>query len=271
MFQTGNQLKGYIQSESKTNNISSNSGYNYYFTREFLQKLYNLDRKRFVLKGSYSQFVNLGKIVRPITDIDIVTFDKFSLGQEQINTVINESKEIKFKILSDFMTTNSTLNYKILCDFDGKTGRISIDFKKEEVEDSSLREMPVFFSKDKVFTTQVNSLEKHLADKLFVVLLHLRLSAEFSKDFRRFKDFFDIYRILSTSVVDEKKVMELLEKRIKEDEFLKGYSLTGPFFTQKFVEENKTSWKEDKKKYQFLTEDLFEDVVEKTNDFLRRK
>ena len=271
MFETGNQLKGYIQRETKEHNMDSNYGYNYYFTRALLEKLYNKEKMELVLKGSYSQFIRLGMLARPLTDIDIVTFGKVEHAKEHIDSVLKSNDGIKFKVLNQFTTTNATLNYKILCDFDGKTGRISMDLKREELLDFSESHMPILFSKDNIFKTQSVSIEDHLASKLFVVLLHLKLYSALSRDFRRFKDFFDIYTILGSAVIDEKKVMEMLQRKIKQDEFLRDYELQGTLFKPEFVKENEREWEIDKNKYNFLTNTSFKEAVEVTNEFIGRK
>lgn len=271
MIGTGNQLKGYIQRESKNINIHSNYAYNYYFSRVFLEKLYNNEKMKLVLKRSYSQFIKLGNIYRPLTDINIITFDKMEDAKDQIDQVINQNNDIRFKIINTFTTTNATLNYKILCDFDGKTGRISMDLKRDEILDFSDAKMPVLFSKDKTFDTQAISIEEHLASKLYVVLLHLKLYSVLSREFRRFKDFFDIHTILGTANIDEYKVMKILERKIRQDEFLRDYELDGPLFKKGFVENNQNSWNKDKKDLQFLSDTSFEDAVDLTNEFISRR
>lgn len=273
MIETGNQLKGYIQRETNKCKINSNYGYNYFFTRAFIEKIYHNISMKLVLKGSYSQFIRLGKIERPLTDIDIITYNRIEDAKEQIDDIINnnDNSNIKFKILNQFTTTNATLNYKILCDFDGKTGRISLDLKREEILDYSPAPMPLLFTKDKTFITQSISIEEHLASKLYIVLLHMKLYTVLSRNFRRLKDFFDIHTILGSGNIDEHKVFEILEKRIKEDEFLRDYELQRPLFKQSFIEDNKNNWEIDKKKYQFLTPTTFNDAVEVTNDFIKKK
>lgn len=273
MIETGNQLKGYIQRETNKYKINSNYGYNYFFTRAFIEKIYHNISMKLVLKGSYSQFIRLGKIERPLTDMDIITYNRIEDAKEQIDDIINnnDNSNIKFKILNQFTTTNATLNYKILCDFDGKTGRISLDLKREEILDYSPAPMPLLFTKDKTFITQSISIEEHLASKLYIVLLHMKLYTVLSRNFRRLKDFFDIHTILGSGNIDEHKVFEILEKRIKEDEFLRDYELQGPLFKQSFIEDNKNNWEIDKKKYQFLTPTTFNDAVEVTNDFIKKK
>lgn len=261
----------YVDNKIDENGLFEYSWYNYYFSRVFLEKLYNNEKMKLVLKGSYSQFIKLGNIYRPLTDIDIITFDKMEDAKDQIDQVINQNNDIRFKIINTFTTTNATLNYKILCDFDGKTGRISMDLKRDEILDFSDAKMPVLFSKDKTFDTQAISIEEHLASKLYVVLLHLKLYSVLSREFRRFKDFFDIHTILGTANIDEYKVMKILERKIRQDEFLRDYELDGPLFKKGFVENNQNSWNKDKKDLQFLSDTSFEDAVDLTNEFISRR
>ncbi|MDD2208033.1 MAG: nucleotidyl transferase AbiEii/AbiGii toxin family protein [Bacilli bacterium] len=269
VIETGNQLKGYIQRESKKFKISSNYGYNYYFTRVFLEELYKKNHN-YILKGSIAQFTRLAKLERPITDIDLITCGKISDAKDIIDEVISNTNIIKFKILNQFTTTNATINYKILCDFDGKTGRISLDFKKDNSIDFSEVEMPNYFSKDKSFLTLSSSIEEHLASKLYVILLHLKLYSELSREFRRFKDFFDVHTILGSANIDQVKVIEILQRKIKEDEFLRDYELYGPLFKSDFIKDNQNNWDNDKKKYQFLTDTEFKDAVEVTNEYISK-
>ena len=271
MIETGNQLKGYIQRETNNLNINSNYGYNYYFTRAFLENLYNNIKMKLVLKGSYAQFVRLEKINRPLTDIDIITFDRIENAKQEIDNIINNTSNIKFKIINQFTTTNATLNYKILCDFDGKTGRISLDLKREEVLDYSQAKMPILFSKDQPFNTKSISIEEHLASKLYVILLHLKLHTVLAREFRRLKDFFDIHTILGSSNIDEYKVISILKRKIKQDEFLRDYELDGPLFKKDFIEENKSNWENDKKKYQFLNDTTIDEAVDVTNEFINKR
>lgn len=271
MFDSGNKLKGYIQKEAKEKQIHSNYGYNYYFSRYFLDKLYNDPKTNFILKGSYSQFCSLEKITRPLTDIDIVTFNRVQDAKDGIDEIINTKDSVKFKIVSQHTTTNATLNYKILCDFDGKTSRISIDLKREDMLDVERVSLPTFFSKDEVFDVNSSSINEHLASKLYVVLLHLKLNNVLSRNFRRYKDFYDIYQILASGIIDEGKVMEILARKIRNDEFLNDYELDGPLFQKKFITDNQEKWNNDKNKLEFLNDISFEESVETTNNFISRR
>lgn len=271
MFQDGNKLKGYIQRESKRTKMNTNYGYNYYFTRYFLQQLFNDNPTNFVLKGSYSQFINLGKIARPLTDIDIVTFDNIALAKDIIDATVADSKETKLSIRNKFITTNGTTNYKIFCDFDGKTRTISLDLRKaEENEDYLTTDMPIIFSKDEPFPTQAIPLEQHFADKLYAILLQLKQNSISGKEFRRFKDLFDIYNMLESGKINEKKVAFYLQQNINKDDLLSDYELRGRLFVPTFVDENRQGWEDSKKEYQFLTDASLIESLKATRDIVER-
>lgn len=270
MFETGNKLKGYIQKESKEQGIHTNYGYNYYFSRYFLNMLYN-NTSKFILKGSYSSFANLKTINRPLTDIDIVTFHNLSVGTELVEETLNTKSDINFRILNQFKTTNSTINYKVLASFDDKEGRISIDLKKEEALDISTKELPKLFSKDIPFDTQTISIEEHLASKIYVVLLHLKLNKELNKQFRRFKDLFDIHFILGRYDIDFDLTLELLKHKIKEDKYLNIYDLYFPYIDDDFIKNNQNIWDEDQKKLGFLDNSTFKESLDSYNEFIHKK
>ena len=143
--------------------------------------------------------------------------------------------------------------------------------KKEIATDFSEVQMPTLFSKDKKFNTTSISIEEHLASKLYVALLHLKLHTSLGRDFRRFKDFFDIYTILGSTNIDEYKVMSILQFKIQEDEFLRDYELEGKLFNKNFIDDNQSKWDNDKKEYQFLTDTTFKESVEVTNELLNKK
>ena len=73
-FKNCDSLKSYLNKESKRLNISITNVYNAFFSRDLLYRLSKIDHsKDIIVKGSFAQAVHLGKIVRPITDIDLTS------------------------------------------------------------------------------------------------------------------------------------------------------------------------------------------------------
>ncbi len=267
MFERGNQLKGYIQREVKKTPMHSNYAYNYYFCRSFLERLYN-NGEKFILKGSFSQFANLKKFTRPITDIDIVTFENLKDAKDMIDHTLSEDGKIKFVLKQRFETTNSTINYRVLCIFDTIQHLINFDLRKEEILDFEKMELPILFSKDKSFDVNSISLEEHLSNKLYICFLNLQLYNKTGKQFRRFKDFYDIYSILKYGDIDIDKTKDLLNHRVINDDLLSSYQFDDKYFNKEFVETNKALWVNDSKKYEFKSDVMFEEAVELTNEII---
>ncbi len=267
MFDRGTQLKGYIQRELKKVPMHSNYGYNYYFCRSFLERLYK-NSERFVLKGSFSQLCTLKKFTRPITDIDIVTSNNIHKADKIINDTLKEESKIRFEIKQRFETTNSTINYRVLCIFDTIEHLINFDLRKEEILDFEKTKMPEVFTKDKLFDVSTISLEEHLSNKLYVCFLNLQLYNKTGKQFRRFKDFYDIYSILNYGDIDVSKARDLLIEKVKCDDLLKKYEIKGALFTDEFVNQNVNNWAKDSKKYEFNKDVSFDDAIEITNEII---
>ena len=73
-FKNCDSLKSYLNKESKRLNISITNVYNTFFSRDLLYRLSKIDKSmNIIVKGSFAQAVHLGKIVRPITDIDLIS------------------------------------------------------------------------------------------------------------------------------------------------------------------------------------------------------
>lgn len=265
-FSNSNKLKGYIKKESMEYNIHSNYAYNYYFTRYFLECLTQLDLndQSFILAGSVSQFCNLKTLVRPITDIDIVCFREAKHFEEKIQKVINHDNSVQFEVKNKFTTPNETTNYRIMCKFDNIQHLIKIDFKRDVINDRIIpnNTMPNYFSKDKPFEIATVSLEEHMANKLYIILLNLYLYKLENKEFRRYKDFYDIYNILSRGSIDSDRTIELLNYKIQKDGLLSKFSFNDSIITSNFVSENQKHWDDDKNKLEFKDDVTFNDTVE---------
>lgn len=268
-FEKGSQLKGYIQREVKNQQIHSNYGYTYYFCRHFLEQLFNNSQK-FVLKGSFSQFTNLGRINRPLTDIDMAVLNDMEAANNMIIGLTTQTEKIKYTIKQQFITTNATINYRLLCELDNIQHLITVDLRKENNLDIVTKPLPKLFSKDQNFSVDSISLEEHLANKIYIALLNLQLNLKLGKQFRRIKDFYDIHTILSLGNFDEKRVSELLNMRIKSDDFLNSYSLYGNLFNSNFIIDQQKAWDEDAKKYNFQDNVSFQTTVDETNDLISK-
>jgi len=269
-LERGSQLKGYIQRETKEKGMHSNDAYTYYFCRDFLQRLYEMNGDTFVLKGSMSQFVNLNTLVRPITDIDMVTADSMQQANDIILALTSEKDKVQYSLQNKFVTTNATINYGLICKFDNIQHKISLDLRKQKVSTREKKEMPVYFSKDQPFDSNVVSVEEHLANKIYMSVLNLQLNQKLGKEFNRLKDFYDITKILSLTDINEELVSDLLALRIKTDGFLQDYELDGNLFSKNFANENRELWNMTGQKLGFDESVTFEEAIDSTRDIISR-
>lgn len=271
-FADGNKLKGYIKNEANAHKINSNYAFNYFFARYFLEQLSReTDGKSYVLAGSTSQFCNIKGLFRPITDIDIICFENTNDLGEKIEGVIGSPNAVMFTIKNKFITPNQTTNYRIMCKFDKIEHLIKIDLKEDKISDNLVEnDVPLYFKKDKPFKMSTISLEEHMSNKLYIILLNLFLYKTENKSFRRFKDFYDVYNILESGPIDDKKTFELLEKKISEDKILQGYSFNDKLIEPNFVFDNQKNWDEEKLRLQFLSNVSFSDTVDVYRGLLKK-
>lgn len=265
------QLKNYIRNERKNYNMNSNYAYNYYFCREFLKRLFN-QNETFVLRGSFAQLAVSKQFIRPLTDIDIITFNKIETGNNCVKDVLNTNyDDIKFEIKQCFVTTNSTIAYRIMCHLDTIQHLITLDLRKDNLCETVNTEIPHLFSNDEKFNVQAVSLEDHIANKLYVIINNLMLYKVLGKEFRRFKDFYDVYKVLGCSNINWKTVYCYLNERIKNSDFLKDYIFNRRLFDNDFIHANETKWLEDKNKYQFDSNVTFQNSLEAIDEIISRR
>ena len=269
-FENGNKLKGYLANESKRLNIHSNYAYTYYFIRKFLEMLYRENKDVFMVKGSISQLSHTVKLTRAITDADLAsTIDVFDSSYLLEKTVNKNDDAIKFRVKDRFTTTNNTINFKILCNFDHIQHLIKIDLKKQQSCDLVKKELPVVMKKDIVFDIDTYPLEMHIATKLYILLRNADKSLSVSKETRRLKDFYDLHFLLQTNYNKEllcKYFDEICNQRTDINLDLVDLDL----LNKNFIDNNEELYLSDKKRYGF--DDLnFEDLVYEAKNELEKR
>lgn len=269
-FENGNKLKGYLANESKRLNIHSNYSYTYYFIRKFLQKLYRNNPDVFTVKGSIAQLANTVRLTRAITDVDLTSgIDLIDSSYLIEKTTYDEEDPIKFKIKNRFTTTNNTINFKILCNFDYIQHLIKIDLKLDKSNDIVKKEMPIVMKKDVKFDINTVPLEKHIATKLYILLRNTDKSIVISKETRRLKDFYDLHFLLQTKFSEE-LVCKYFDEICKERNDIDLNQVDLDLLDKRFVDKNQDLYNQDKARYGF--NDLeFSDLVNETKDELVKR
>lgn len=211
MFKNVDSLKGYIKNESKKNNMTAQSGYIYFFTRQFLINLFN-QTDVFTITGNIAQVANIGRFARPITDIDIISGDSIKNIVEQFyETLKVENNGISFGLVkTPTLSSSGTFSVSLKGAYDHIEQPIGIDFKAEPPRQMITKEMPKIFSKDEDLNMQVVSLNSHLARKLYVIARGIYMRTK-GYQLSRYKDFFDVYT-MSEETFDYEQVREYYQE-----------------------------------------------------------
>jgi hypothetical protein len=261
-FENSNKLKGYLSNESKRLGIHSNKIYTMYFIRRFLEKLYANDSNTFIIKGSVAQLANTGTFTRPLTDIDAVSQIPLDESYNMVEKIIKfDYDPIKYNVLEKFTTENDTICIKILCHFDRIEHLIHFDLKKEESKCFKRTLMPIVLQKDNPLVISHSPVEKAICDKIYIILKQAELNAKSGKKVRRFKDFYDLYNMITLTKFDIKLVREYFYERWQTEGPIDLSAFKLEFANGSFIDENKSAFEEDKIKYAFLKNMNFNDLA----------
>ena len=267
-FNNDDQLKSYLKKESKRLGISITNTYTTFFSRILLDRVSSISFGELAVKGSFSELAHLNSIIRPITDIDLVS-TKYH----------NDPLIILFKAMCE---TNDDINYE-LTDFprQTKTGiykipiearygkikhRISIDFMElsKTLYDIDYKRIDPFFSNDTFFYISTPTYEEHFAEKLCII-------AESIKDDvlnTRVKDFYDIYKLYNGKY-DLDKLSYYFNKMITDRNKINTNNLSSKHLNYKFIDNHKELWNLMSKKYEFMDKEVeFEEAFEISKNIL---
>ena len=254
MFENSCQLKSYLKKESERTGISIVNCYNTFFARSLLSRLGQLSYGELIVKGSFSQLAHLGTMIRPVTDIDLIstTKDKNETLLMLWNTFYEDNPEdgVRFDLTSlPKITKTGVIKIPIVALFDKIRHPINIDFDPgiKSVLEIHYDLVPRIFSGDKNFYINTPSYEEILAEKLCIVVESNKKNVLNT----RVKDFYDIYKMHNGKYDLEKfsnyfKV--LLERRGK----ISLDSVNVEHLNKEYLEKHRQLWHDMSKKYEFL-------------------
>lgn len=252
------QLKAFLKKESERLDLSIKNTYNTFFSRLLLYRLSekNVDNS-IIVKGSFAQLVHLGKMVRPITDIDITSIEPHHDPLIiLIETMCNNNLEngIEYTLRGKPHQTYTGI-YKIpVSAVYGKINHsIGIDYRENHpcIFEKQVRKVPTIFDGDKEYDIVVPSKEETIAEKLCIIvesnkpdLLNTRI-----------KDFYDIYQIHGGEY-DLDKFSYYFEKMLEKRGKININDASTSFLTPEFVKKHQQEWEHSKKKYEFLDDEI---------------
>lgn len=267
-FESDDKLKAFLKKESKRLGVSIGNTYTTYFSRLLLERISRVCYSELYVKGSMSEIAHLKQMIRPITDIDLVSTVYHNDPLVALYQAMYDTNGNLFYELTDIPKRTKTGIYKIhiVANFGKIKHPISIDFQElsKTIYEKDYKRIEPIFIGDKFFYIYTPSYEEHLAEKLCIVL-------ESNKDNilnTRVKDFYDIYKLMGGKYDKEKLSYFFYHMLLDRNKIDISKSSTS-FLDSDYIERHKNLWQAMSKKYEFLDKDVdFRESVYLTKDVL---
>lgn len=272
-FDNYDQFKYFIKSEANRLGISVQNTYNTYFARVILETINKWSNNEVFVKGSFSEYGHVGKLVRPITDVDLVSLEG---TDKTLNTIFsalyknNKPNSINFELSKVPYQTNTGI-YKIPIEVHyGKLNHtINIDFqeKSNTIYKTSYRSIKPIFTGDYYFGVWMPTIEEYIAEKLCIVLENNKSDVLNT----RVKDFYDIWKLLECNY-NANEVEYFFGKMIVDRKKANIDNLDPSFLNAEYVERHQQIWDDISKKYEFLDKNVvFSNAVRCTKSMLNHE
>lgn len=259
-FRNLDQEKSFMKKEAKRLGITPMATYTTYYARKLLEKLALINNGDLVVKGSFSQYVHLKELTRPVLDIDLSStlshhipinilfaaiYDTFSNGLTfDLSTTPRQTKNGVYKI-----PVVAKVKYE---DAKEMVIPVPIDFKDNNkvIFETQFKAVEPLFEGDQKFYINTPSFEEHIAEKLYIIAHNTREDIPNT----RVKDFYDIYKLFGKNY-DEDKFSLYFEAMV----MMYGMNLddiNADFLDKEFVKRHLELWKMIKEKYQFVDKEV---------------
>lgn len=270
-FNNSDQLKSFLKSESKRLGISIKNTYNTFFSKVLLKRISEMSYDKLFVKGSFSELAHLNNMIRPITDIDLVSTEYHNDPLLILFRSMYESNSNIFYELSDLPKKTKTGIYKIsiTANFDKIKHPISIDFQElsNVIYEKDYKRIEPLFKGDDHFYIWTPSFEEHLAEKLCIVV-------ESNKENvlnTRVKDFYDIYKLCGGKY-DEERLSYFFYHMLKDRKKIDVETVSVNHLTDNYIKNHQEMWEAMSKKYEFMDKTVeFKESVEFTKELLSKE
>jgi len=270
-FNNSNQLKSFLKSESKRLGISITNTYNTFFSTILLRRISEMSYNKLFVKGSFSELAHLNDMIRPITDIDLVSTEYHNDPLLILYQAMYDTNGNIFYELSDLPKKTKTGIYKIniIANFDKIKHPISIDFQElsNVIYEKDYKRIEPLFKGDKHFYISTPSFEEHLAEKLCIVV-------ESNKENvlnTRVKDFYDIYKLCGGKY-DKERLSYFFYHMLKDRKKIDVETASIKHLTERYIKNHQNLWEAMSKKYEFMDKTVdFRESVEFTKELLSKE
>ena len=259
-FRNLDQEKAFMKKEAKRLEITHMAAYTTCYARKLLEKLALINNGTLVVKGSFSQYVHLGSLSRPVLDIDLSSTLSRQVPLEILYAAIYDtfSDKVSFDLGAlPRKTKNGVYKLPVIAKVKYEEAKemivpVPIDFKENNnvIFETQFKAVEPLFEGDRKFYINTPSFEEHIAEKLYIIAHNTREDILNT----RVKDFYDIYNLFGKNYYADKyslyfEVMVLMYGMHLED-------INTDFLNKEFVKRHEKLWELMKKKYQFVDKSL---------------
>ena len=270
-FANEDKLKSFLKKESDRLGVSIYNTYNTYFSRLLLERISKVCYSELYVKGSMSELAHLNKMIRPITDIDLVSTVDHNDPLTVLYQAMYDTNDGLFYELTDIPKRTKTGIYKIhiVANFGKIKHAMSIDFQElsKTIYEKDYKRIDPIFSGDESFYVFTPSFEEHLAEKLCIVLESNKSDVLNT----RVKDFYDIYKLIGGKF-DRDKLSYFFYHMLLDRNKIDLSKASTSFLDSGYIEKHRELWSLMSKKYEFLDKEVvFDEAVGITKDILDKE
>ena len=272
-FSNSDQLKSFLKSEASRLGISVQNAYNTYFARILLERINRISYDELFVKGSFSEFGHVGKLVRPITDIDLVSLSNKEDALQILFYALyeaNQKDNVVFELRKPPYQTNTGI---IKIPFVANFGRIehdmSIDYQENSntIYEKQYKVIKPIFTGDGYFGVCMPTIEEYIAEKLCIVIENNKSDVLNT----RVKDFYDIWKLLECPF-SPSKVAKIFRKMIIDRQKTDPDNLDPSFLNNEYILKHQQMWDDISQKYEFLDKSVeFPAAVKRTKQMLNHE
>ena len=267
-FRNDDQLRAFLKNESKRLGVTITNTYNTFFSKLLLERLSKYSYDKLFIKGSFSELAHLNDMIRPITDLDLVSTSYHNDPLIFLFRAMYDTNEDIYYELVDIPKRTRTGIYKLsmVANFGRMKHPISIDFQElsNTIYEKEYKRVDPIFEGDDYFYIWTPSFEEHLAEKLCIV-------TESNKEDvlnTRVKDFYDIYK-LCDGKYDRERLSYFFYHMLKDRNKIDIEAASTSHLTKEYIEKHHELWNQMSKKYEFMDRTVdFKDSVEFTKELL---
>lgn len=257
-FRNDDQLRHYLKSEAKRLGISTTNAYSTFFALMLLNRICDYNKEELVVKGSFSEIAHLGHMIRPVTDIDLVSREEHNNPLLVLyQAMYKENEPVNYELFSLPKTSNTGMHKLSLTAEFGKIKHpISVDFMElsKTLYDIETKKVYNPFRGMPDFYVNTPTYEEHLAEKLCIVAESQALYSEKT----RLKDFYDIYKLQEKSY-DYDKLCDYFARMIVDRNKVSIDNLSSDYLDEDFYLNHVGLWMDMSSKYEFLDHSFFLD------------